>query len=205
MRWAERCRNRWSQEAKVPGALFGIVQGSVFPALRRQSIAALLELDFDGMAIGGLSVGEPKDVMIEVLEATVPQLPFDRPRYLMGVGTPEDLIRGVALGIDMFDCVLPTRNARNGSLFTSQGRILIKNAMYAEDERPLDPECQCLACRRYSRAYLRHLYMSGEYLSAILNTTHNVTFYLDTMRKIRESIKLKSFGKWLEALEKRPD
>jgi queuine tRNA-ribosyltransferase len=205
MRWAERCRDRWRQEIHVPGGLFGIVQGSVFPDLRQQSVEALLGLGFDGIAIGGLSVGEPKDLMMEVLASTVPLLPFDRPRYLMGVGTPEDLIRGVALGIDMFDCVLPTRNARNGSLFTSQGRILIKNAMYADDQRPLDPECSCLACRRYSRAYLRHLYMSGEYLSAILNTVHNVSFYLDSMRKIRESIKLESFGKWLEALEKRPE
>lgn len=205
MRWAARCRDRWRREAVVPGGLFGIVQGSVYPDLRRQSVEALLALGFDGLAIGGLSVGEPKDVMMEVLGATVPQLPPDRPRYLMGVGTPEDLVRSVALGVDMFDCVLPTRNARNGSLFTSRGRILIKNAAYVDDAGPLDPECGCLTCRRYSRAYLRHLFMSGEYLSAILNTVHNVTFYLDTMGKIRESIELDSFGKWLEALEKRSD
>ena len=123
----------------------------------------------------------------------------------MGVGTPEDLIRCVALGIDMFDCVLPTRNARNGCLFTSSGRILIKNAAYAEDETPLDPECSCLTCRRYSRAYLRHLFMSGEYLAATLNTIHNVSFYLDTMNKIRESIRSNSYGKWLEGLEKQPE
>jgi len=205
MRWAARCRERWGKEAAVPGGLFGIVQGGVYPDLRARSAEELLALDFDGLAIGGLSVGEPKDVMMEVLNATVPLLPECRPRYLMGVGTPEDLIRCVALGVDMFDCVLPTRNARNGCLFTSEGRILIKNAAYAEDERPLDPACGCLTCRRYSRAYLRHLFMAGEYLSATLNTVHNVSFYLDTMCKIRESIKLDSCGKWLEALEKRPD
>jgi queuine tRNA-ribosyltransferase len=204
-RWAGRCREQWRKQDDGARALFGIVQGSVYPDLRRRSAEALNELGFSGMAVGGLSVGEPKDLMMEVLVATVPQLPVERPRYLMGVGTPEDLIRGVALGIDMFDCVLPTRNARNGSLFTSEGRILIKNAAFADDERPVDPACSCLTCRRYSRAYLRHLFMSGEYLSAILNTLHNVTFYLDTMTKIREAIKLDSFGKWLEALEKRPE
>jgi queuine tRNA-ribosyltransferase len=205
MRWAARCRERWGREAKAPGGLFGIVQGGVHPDLRHRSVEALLKLDFDGIAIGGLSVGEPKDLMMEVLDATVPSLPWDRPRYLMGVGTPEDLIRGVALGIDMFDCVLPSRNARNGCLFTSQGRILIKNAAYADDEGPLDPACSCLTCRRYSRAYLRHLFMAGEYLSATLNTMHNISFYLDMMGKIRESIRSNSFGKWLEALEKRPE
>ncbi len=205
MRWAARCRERWGKEASVPGGLFGIVQGGVYPDLRAKSAEELLALDFDGLAIGGLSVGEPKDVMMEVLDATVPLLPECRPRYLMGVGAPEDLVRCVALGVDMFDCVLPTRNARNGCLFTSEGRILIKNAAYAEDERPLDPACGCLTCRRYSRAYLRHLFMAGEYLSATLNTVHNVSFYLDTMCKIRESITLDSCGKWLEALEKRPD
>lgn len=205
VRWAARCRERWGAEAVVPGALFGIVQGSVYPDLRLKSAEELLALGFEGMAIGGLSVGEPKDVMMEVLAATVPALPWDRPRYLMGVGTPEDLVRCVALGVDMFDCVLPTRNARNGCLFTSSGRILIKNAAYADDDGPLDPQCTCLTCRRYSRAYLRHLFMAGEYLSATLNTLHNVSFYVDMMRKIRESIGLNSFGKWLEALEKRPD
>jgi queuine tRNA-ribosyltransferase len=136
------------------------------------------------------------------VETTAPLLPWDRPRYLMGVGTPEDLIRGVAMGIDMFDCVLPTRNARNGCLFTSQGRILIKNAAYAEDQSPLDPECSCPTCRRYSRAYLRHLFLSGEHLSAVFNTLHNLTFYLDMMRKIRESIQLNCFGDRFERLEK---
>jgi queuine tRNA-ribosyltransferase len=205
MRWAARCRERWAREAELPGGLFGIVQGSIYPDLRQRSAEALKSMHFDGLAIGGLSVGEPKDVMLETLAATLPLLPRDRPRYLMGAGTPEDLVRGVALGVDMFDCVLPTRNARNGCLFTSAGRILIKNAAYAEDERPLDPDCSCPTCRRYSRAYLRHLFMAGEYLSATLNTVHNVSFYLDMMRKIRESIHSNFVGKWLEALEKRPD
>jgi queuine tRNA-ribosyltransferase len=205
MRWALRCRERWAREAAPPGGVFGIVQGSVYADLRQRSVEILGPLDFDGLAIGGLSVGEPKDRMMEVLRETVPSLPRDRPRYLMGVGTPEDLVRCVALGVDMFDCVLPTRNARNGCLFTSTGRILIKNAAYADDESPPDPDCRCLTCRRYSRAYLRHLYMAGEYLSATLNTMHNVSFYLDMMRKIRESIRSNSFGKWLEAMEKRPE
>ncbi len=205
MRWAARCRERWHQETARPGMLFGIVQGSVYPDLRQQSIQELVDMGFDGYAIGGLSVGEPKDLMMEVLRSTVPLLPPEMPRYLMGVGTPGDLVRCVALGVDMFDCVLPTRNARNGCLFTSEGRILIKNTVYAEDDRPLDPSCSCLTCRRYSRAYLRHLFMAGEYLSATLNTLHNISFYLDMMQKIRESMRLNSFGKWLEALEKRPD
>jgi queuine tRNA-ribosyltransferase len=205
LRWAARCRARWEKEPVRPGGLFGIAQGGVYPDLRRKAIEDLIEMDFDGLALGGLSVGEPKDLMFEILETAVPLLPCDRPRYLMGVGTPEDLIRGVALGIDMFDCVLPTRNARNGCLFTSAGRILIKNAAYADDGNPVDPECSCPVCRRYSRAYLRHLFMAGEYLSATLNTLHNICFYLDMMRKIRESIKSNSFGKWLGKLEKQPD
>jgi queuine tRNA-ribosyltransferase len=205
MRWAGRCRERWRMVDDGSRGLFGIVQGSVFPELRKRSVDALLDLDFAGMAVGGLSVGEPRDEMFEILESTAPLLPPDRPRYLMGVGTPQDLIRAVALGIDMFDCVLPTRNARNGSLFTSRGRILIKNAAYAEDESPLDPECSCMTCRRYSRAYLRHLFLAGEHLSAILNTLHNVSFYLDMMRKIREFIAFNSYRKWLESLEKSPD
>ncbi len=204
MRWAARCRQRWGTEAAAPGSLFGIVQGSVYSDLRQRSVEELVSLHFDGLGIGGLSVGEPKDVMLEVLAATVPAVPRHLPRYLMGVGSPEDLVRCVALGIDMFDCVLPTRNARNGCLFTSEGKILIKNAAYIDDQRPPDPQCSCLTCRRYSRAYLRHLFMAGEYLSATLNTLHNVSFYIDTMRKIRESIRLNSFGKWLETLEKRP-
>ena len=206
MRWARRGHAQW-KEKRDDGrqGLFGIVQGGIYPELRRRSVELLMECNFSGLAIGGLSVGEPKDVMFEILETVLPLLPSDRPRYLMGVGTPKDLARAVALGVDMFDCVLPTRNARNGSLFTSEGRVLIKSARYAEDDRPPDPLCSCPVCRRYSRAYLRHLFLSGEHLSAVLNTRHNVTFYLDMMRKIRESIAFNSYGKYLEAMEKWPE
>lgn len=204
MRWAKRCHDRWREDVRSQ-ALFGIVQGGIHTDLRERSVEELRKLEFPGLAIGGLSVGEPKDVMFEVLEFTLPLLPWERPRYLMGVGTPKDLVRCVALGVDMFDCVLPTRNARNGCLFTSEGRLLIKNAKFAEDERALDPACSCLVCRRYSRAYLRHLFLAGEHLSAILNTLHNVSFYLDTMRKIREAIAFDYYGKWLEEMEKWPD
>jgi len=206
MRWARRGHAQWKKKRDDGRqALFGIVQGGIYPELRRRSVELLMECNFSGLAIGGLSVGEPKDVMFEILETVLPLLPSDRPRYLMGVGTPKDLARAVALGVDMFDCVLPTRNARNGSLFTSEGRILIKGARYAEDERPLDPLCSCPVCRRYSRAYLRYLFLTGEHLSAVLNTRHNVTFYLDMMRKIRESIAFNSYGKYLEAMEKWPE
>lgn len=203
MRWAKRCREQWDRFDIGGRALFGIVQGSVYHDLRKRSAEALNRIGFSGMAIGGLSVGEPKDLMYEVVESTAPLLPWDRPRYLMGVGTPEDLIRSVAMGIDMFDCVLPTRNARNGCLFTSQGRIVIKNAVYAEDDGPLDPQCSCPTCRRFSRAYLRHLFLAGEHLSAVYNTVHNLTFYLDMMRKIRDAIELDSLGKLFGLIEKR--
>ena len=202
MRWAKKCREQWDRHEDGARGLFGIVQGGVYPELRRRSADALSQIGFSGTAIGGLSVGEPKDLMAEVLEWTIPLLPPEQPRYLMGVGTPGDLIRSVAMGVDMFDCVLPTRNARNGCLFTSQGRILIKNAVYAEDESPLDSNCSCHTCQNYSRAYLRHLFLSGEYLSAVYNTLHNLTFYLDMMRKIREAIGLDNFGNWLEQMEK---
>ena len=203
MRWAAKCREQWRRYDDGTRALFGIIQGSTYPDLRKRSAEALKELDFPGMAIGGLSVGEPKDLMYEVVESTLPHMSWEKPRYLMGVGTPEDLVRCIAMGVDMFDCVLPTRNARNGCLFTSQGRILIKNAVYAEDQSPPDPECSCPTCRRYSRAYLRHLFMTGEHLSAVYNTIHNVAFYLDMMRKIRESIELDFSGNWLEFVKKR--
>ena len=203
MRWAAKCRERWRRHDDGTQALFGIIQGSTYPDLRKRSAEALTELDFPGMAIGGLSVGEPKDLMYEVVESTLPHMSWEKPRYLMGVGTPEDLVRCIAMGVDMFDCVLPTRNARNGCLFTSQGRILIKNVVYAEDQSPPDPECSCPTCRRYSRAYLRHLFMTGEHLSAVYNTIHNVTFYLDMMRKMRESIELDFSGNWLEFVENR--
>jgi len=202
MRWACRCLDHWKRTDDGSRGLFGIVQGSVYPDLRKRSAEMLSDMAFSGTAVGGLSVGEPKDVMAEILEHTVPLLPGDRPRYLMGVGTPEDLIRSIAMGVDMFDCVLPTRNARNGCLFTSRGKILIKNAVYAEDPEPPDPDCSCLTCRTFSRAYLRHLFLAGEYLSAFYNTVHNLTFYLDMMRKIREAIELDNFGNWLEQMEK---
>ena len=156
-------------------------------------------MPFDGIAIGGLSVGEPKEEMIETMRYTAPLLPADRPRYLMGVGTPEDLIESVASGIDMFDCVMPTRNARNGTLFTSEGKIAIKNARFIADERPLDPECSCGTCRTVSRAYLRHLYTNGEIAAAVYNTIHNVSFYLDLMRKVRQAIASNSFRSFREA------
>ncbi len=187
MRWAERCR----QVSSRPGqALFGIVQGSVFEGLRRESLERIRELDFPGIALGGFSVGEPKESMHRLLEALAEDLPADRPRYLMGVGTPLDLVRAVAAGMDMFDCVLPTRNARNGTLFTSRGLVRIKNAQYREDQRPPDEACRCRTCLRYSRAYLRHLFISGEIAASVLLTCHNLFFYFDLMRRIRESIAL---------------
>jgi queuine tRNA-ribosyltransferase len=201
VRWAQRCRERFTAcraeaRQREGGAQFGIVQGGVFQDLRDESAAQTVSIGFEGYAIGGLSVGEPADVMYAVAESTARRLPADQPRYLMGTGTPEDLVECVARGIDMFDCVLPTRNARNGQLFTSQGRINIKNARYAEDDGPADPACGCETCRRYSRAYLRHLFMAGEITSATLNTLHNLTFYLDTMRKIRDAIAFGSFEKF---------
>src|SRR4051812_8031924 len=169
-------------------ALFGIVQGGMDPALRRESAERTIEIGFDGYAIGGLSVGEPRALTREIVESTIQYLPNDKPRYLMGVGTPQEIAEFSNLGIDMMDCVLPTRAARHGLLFTSEGKISIKQARYAGDENPLDPNCSCQVCRRYSRAYLRHLYASNEVLSQVLNTIHNLTYYLDTMRRVRHSI-----------------
>ena len=203
VRWAGRCRSRLEllRSMRVPNvvvsnsgqAQFGIVQGGVFPDLRRESADATMAIGFEGYALGGLSVGEPIDLMYEIVAETTRRLPVGQPRYLMGAGTPEDLVECVARGIDMFDCVLPTRNARNGQLFTSQGRLNIRNARYAEDDNPPDPECGCYTCRRHSRAYLRHLHLSGEMTAAALNTLHNLTFYLDTMRQIREAIAFGTF------------
>jgi tRNA-guanine transglycosylase len=178
-------------------ALFGIVQGGVDRDLRRESAEGLLELDFDGYALGGLSVGEPKAEMYEVAEYTAKLLPRGRPRYLMGVGTPEDLVECVARGIDMFDCVMPTRNARNGCVFTSRGKVIIKNTKYARDQSPLDPACECPVCKRYSRSYIRHLLVAGEMLGAILTTQHNLHFYIDTMQKIRQSLLFGAFAEFL--------
>ena len=193
-RWARR-----SLAARTgPSALFGIVQGGTHADLRKRSAEEISALDFEGVAIGGVSVGEPKEAINEVVSYTAPLLPIEKPRYLMGVGTPEDLLNGVAAGVDMFDCVMPTRNARNGSIFTSQGKIAIKNAKFAEDEGPLDSECSCLTCRTVSRAYLRHLFVNGEIAASVYNTIHNVSFYLDLMRGIRQAISLDSFRSYRE-------
>ena len=207
VRWAGRARTRMRQLREDPAlaaavrvtnpgqAQFGIIQGGVDPGLRTESVEATVAIGFEAYAIGGLSVGEPVDVMYEVVAHTAPQLPADRPRYLMGTGLPDDLVECVARGIDMFDCVLPTRNARNGQILTRHGALVIKNAQYAEDRRPPDPDCGCYTCRHFSRAYLRHLFTAGEMTAATLLTVHNLHFYLDLMAKIREAIGFGSFGK----------
>ena len=187
---AELCSARQPRAAVSTQALFGIVQGGMDPQLRRESAERTIEIGFPGYAIGGLSVGEPRALTREVVESTLEHLPADKPRYLMGVGTPEEIVQYANLGVDMMDCVLPTRAARHGLLFTSEGKISIKQARYAGDEAPLDPNCGCRVCRRYSRAYLRHLYASNEVLAQVLNTVHNLSFYLDTMRAVRHSILL---------------
>lgn len=192
-RWAQRCR----QAYQGPGALFGIVQGSVYPDLRQRSLEALMELGFDGYALGGLAVGEPAQARLSVLELMAEQLPADRPHYLMGVGKPQDIVEGVLRGIDMFDCVMPTRNARNGYLFTSTGMIRIRNSRFRDDTRPLDEQCGCYTCRHYSRSYLRHLDNCGEILGSRLNTIHNLHFYQDLMRSLRSAVaagRLESFA-----------
>ena len=183
--WAERCRKTPLQPGQ---ALLGIVQGSTFPALREESARTLVSIGFDGYAIGGLSLGESREMKTEMIEATVTHLPEDRVRYLMGVGTPEELMASVKQGIDLFDCVLPTRNARNGYLFTSQGPVIIKQSRYREDPDPVDPNCSCFVCKNHSRAYLRHLFMAREINASILNTYHNLHFYMKLMERIRETI-----------------
>ena len=193
LRWARRSRLEFDRGAN-PNALFGIVQGGMFEHLRDASLAGLVETGFHGYAIGGLSVGEPKEEMLRILDHTTPRLPADRPRYLMGVGTPEDLVAGVAAGIDMFDCVMPTRNARNGHLFTRFGDIRLRNARYKADTRPLDETCGCHACRHFSRAYLHHLLKLNEILGARLNTIHNLYYYQALMREMRESIEQGGFA-----------
>jgi len=185
-------------------SLFGIVQGGMDLELRKESVLRTVEIGFPGYAIGGLSVGEPREVTREVVEATVAHLPSDKPRYLMGVGTPEEIALYAGVGIDMMDCVLPTRAARHGLLFTSEGKISIKQARYATDERALDPACSCRVCRRYSRAYLRHLYAANEVLAQVLNTVHNLCFYLDTMRRVRHSIRLGEGTRVLSGVSSQP-
>ncbi len=193
LRWAKRSIDEFHKE-KNPNALFGIVQGGMFEDLRDESLAGLNELNFHGMAIGGLSVGEPKEDMQRILAHTAPRLPAHKPRYLMGVGTPEDLVDGVANGIDMFDCVMPTRNARNGWLFTRFGDVKIKNARHKDEDRPLDDRCACYTCRNFSRAYLHHLHRCGEILGAQLNTIHNLHYYLQLMQEMRDAIDAGTFA-----------
>ena len=187
LRWAQRSRDEF-QRLENPNALFGIVQGGMFEHLRAESAAALAEMDFPGYAIGGVSVGEPKPEMQRIMAHTPPHLPAHKPRYLMGVGTPEDLVEGVSRGVDMFDCVMPTRNARNGHLFTRFGDLRIRNARYKSDERPIDPSCSCTACRGFSRAYLHHLDRCGEMLGPMLTSIHNLHYYLNLMREVREAL-----------------
>ena len=196
-RWARRCRE--ALPAGSDNALFGIVQGGMELDLRRQSVEQLLEIGFEGYALGGLSVGEEISLMYDLMEYSLPLLPADQPRYVMGVGTPENLLEGIARGCDMFDCVMPTRNARNGVLFTSFGKISIKQARYREDAGPIDSKCQCHVCRHYSRAYLRHLYLSGEILASVLNTHHNLHYYLQLMADARRAIEEDRFGEFRAA------
>lgn len=207
-RWAKRSKDRFNELQNLSldtgflpsdnlsgkQALFGIIQGAGHLELRKQSLELTTEIGFDGYAIGGLSVGEEKPVMYEVLEFLAPQMPSDAPRYLMGVGTPEDLLEAVSHGVDMFDCVMPTRNGRTGSAFTSSGKLNIRNAKFALDESPLDENCPCSVCRRYSKAYLRHLYQTGEMLAAMLISHHNLAFFLNLMRNVREAVKQGNFA-----------
>jgi queuine tRNA-ribosyltransferase len=207
IRWARRAFTHYRERMKARpphNTLFPIVQGSMYPDLRAECARALLDLDAEGYAIGGLSVGEPRPISLEMVEATAPILPASKPRYVMGVGMPEELPEYVARGVDMMDCVLPSRNARNGCLFTSRGKVVIKQARFREDPRPVDENCRCYTCRTFSRAYLRHLFVAGEILFSTLATIHNLAHYLDIMRQMREGILLGTFPKFLEALRSQP-
>lgn len=195
LRWAKRCKTAHGDH---PGALFGIVQGGMYEHLRLQSLDALIDMDFDGYAIGGLSVGEPKEDMIRVLDTVAWKMPEDKPRYLMGVGTPSDIVEAVSRGIDMFDCVMPTRNARNGYLFTSQGLLKLRNSRYKRDTRPLDPHCDCYTCKHFSRSYLHHLDKCKEMLGAQLNTIHNLHYYQTLMRGLRQALEQGRFTAFTE-------
>lgn len=199
-RWAGRCLETFRRRQEGSGAggqaLFGIVQGGTHQDLRRRSAQEMVELGFDGYAVGGLAIGEPKKATWEAVSTAIQLLPADRPRYMMGVGFPEDIIQGVALGVDMFDCVMPTRNARTGTLFTSHGKLAIKNAKHSDDESPVDEDCDCYTCRRFTRAYLRHLFMAGEMTGAMLATIHNLRFYLKMMEGMRKAIGEGSFEGW---------
>jgi len=192
-RWARRSRAAHQERGQL---LFGIIQGGMYPDLRAKALAELVEIGFDGYALGGLSVGEPAELMMEITAEIAALMPADYPRYLMGVGTPENLVEAVSRGIDMFDCVMPTRNARNGMLFTSSGRLVIKNARHQDDQRPVDEECDCYTCRHYSRAYLRHLFMAREILSSQLNTIHNLHYYVGLMARMRKAIEEDRFGQF---------
>ena len=198
LRWAERSKHAHGDS---PSALFGIVQGGMYADLRAESAAGLTDIGFDGYAIGGLSVGESEDERVAMLDATVPHLPTDRPRYLMGVGRPEDIVAAVARGIDMFDCVMPTRNARNGHLFTSRGVLRIRNAGHRLDTRPIDENCGCYTCKNYSRAYIKHLHKCNEILGHRLTTLHNLHYYQTLMRTLREAIESNCFAETVVALE----
>jgi queuine tRNA-ribosyltransferase len=193
LRWASRCVSEFGR-LKNPNALFGIVQGGMFEYLRQESLDALVELNLPGYAIGGVSVGEPKEEMQRIMAHTPHRLPADKPRYLMGVGTPEDLVEGVGAGVDMFDCVMPTRNARNGHMFTRFGDLKIRNARYKADEQPVDTTCSCYTCRHFSRAYLHHLDRCGEMLGPMLNSIHNLHYYLNLMREVRAALDAGNFG-----------
>ena len=193
-RWARRCREAHPRHSRGQ-LLFGIIQGGFYKDLREKSLAQLAEIDFDGLAVGGLSVGESIPEMYDMLHHITPLMPADKPRYLMGVGTPLDILEGIGAGVDMFDCVLPTRNARNGTLYTSTGKVNIRRAEYREDDRPLDPACSCYTCRTFSRAYLRHLYVAQELLSYRLNSLHNITFFLDLARQARQAIEQGRFAR----------
>ena len=188
MRWAQRCQSHYYQAGTAPGNLFGIVQGGMYPALRAESLAELTKLDLPGLAIGGLAVGEPEEQRLQVLDTLLPAMPADRPRYLMGVGFPHEIVKAVLRGVDMFDCVIPTRHARNGHLFTRNGTINIRNAVHERDTGPIDPGCECYTCQHYSRSYLRHLDRCKEMLGSRLNTIHNLHFYLRLMADIRAAI-----------------
>jgi queuine tRNA-ribosyltransferase len=201
--WAARCLEEHKETSDGSQVLFGICQGSVFPDLREKSASSLVDMDFWGYAIGGLAVGEPKHQMFEMIEITTPILPADRPRYLMGVGYPDDIIEAVSRGVDMFDCVMPTRNARNGSVFTRFGKVILNKAYQAKNFSPIDPECGCPACRNYTQAYIRHLFQTGEILAPRLSTLHSIYFYLETMREMRKAIIEDRFPQWRDMFLRR--
>jgi queuine tRNA-ribosyltransferase len=213
LRWAERSKRHfdahkherpWNLSPDSVPSLFGIVQGGMYPDLRREAAERLVEMDFPGYAIGGLSVGEPRELTREIIAETLPLLPKDKPRYVMGVGYPDEIVEYAEMGVDMMDCVLPTRAARHGLIFTSEGRLNIKNRRFAEDQGPLDPECHCMVCQRYSRAYLRHLMAAQEPLAAVLNTLHNLSFYLDTMQRLRDRLNAAMTPRQKSALRLQP-